>query len=71
LEIQLFDSDTARLMYTIPAPGQTWGNYGWRFSPDGNTLAVYYRTGTNAYRQGEPDPSDRPMTVDIWELPRP
>jgi len=69
LEIRLLDPATARVPATIPSPGQTWGNYGWKFSPDGKSLAVDYRTGSNAYRPGDPDPLDRPMNVDIWELP--
>jgi hypothetical protein len=69
LEIQLLDPATARVLVTIPSPGPTWGNYGWKFSPDGNTLAVYYRTGSNIYGPGDPDPSDRPMNVEIWEIP--
>lgn len=69
LEIRLLDPATARVRATIPSPGHTWGNYGWKFSPDGKLLAVDYRTGSNAYRPGDPDPTDRPMNVDIWELP--
>ncbi|MEJ7637930.1 MAG: hypothetical protein WKF75_08105, partial [Singulisphaera sp.] len=69
MEIQLLDPATARVLVTIPSPGPTWGNYGWRFTPDGNILAVYYRTGSNTSRPGDPDPSDRPMNVEIWEIP--
>ena len=68
-EIRLIDPATARLRLTIPSPGQTWGNYGWKFAPDGKSLAVYYRTGSNVGSLGDPDPSDRPMTVEIWEVP--
>jgi hypothetical protein len=68
LEIQLLDPATAHVMVTIPSPGQTWGNYGWKFSPDGKSLAVYYRTGSNASREGDPDPIDRPMTLELWEI---
>jgi len=71
LEIRLYDPATARVLATIPSPGQTWGNYGWKFSPDGRYLAVDYRTGSNAFEPGEPDPTDRPMTLEIWELPSP
>ena len=70
MEIQLLDPATARVLVTIPSPGPTWGNYGWKFSPDGNTLAVYYRTGSNIYGPGDPDPSERPLNVEIWEIPR-
>jgi WD40 repeat protein len=69
LEIRLLDPATARVLATIPSPGQTWGNYGWKFSPDGKYLAVDYRTGSNVSGPGEPDPSDRPMNLDLWELP--
>jgi WD40 repeat protein len=69
LKIQLLDPTTARVLVTIPSPGQTWGNYGWKFSPDGKSLAVYYRTGSNVQGPGDPDPSDRPMNLEIWELP--
>jgi hypothetical protein len=69
LEIRLVDPATARVEATIASPGQTWGNYGWKFSPDGKSLAVYYRTGSNVSGPGDPDPSDRPMNLDIWELP--
>jgi hypothetical protein len=67
-EIRLVDPATARPLATIPSPGQSWGNHGWKFSPDGKSLAVSYRTGSNEFRPGEPDPSDRPMTLEIWEL---
>lgn len=69
MEIQLVDPKTAQVAATIPSPGQTWGNYGWKFSPDSKSLAVYYRTGSGSSRPGEPDPSARPMNVEIWELP--
>lgn len=68
LEIQLVDPATARVLVTIPSPGPTWGNYGWTFSPDAKTLAVYYRTGSNTSRLGDPDPFDQPMNVEIWEI---
>jgi hypothetical protein len=55
-------------MATIPSPGPTWGNYGWKFSPDGKSLAVHYRTGSNVSLLGDPDPSDRPMNLEIWEI---
>jgi hypothetical protein len=69
MEIRLLDTATARVVTTVPSPGQTWGNFGWTLSPDGRSLAMYYRTGSNVYRPGEPDPSDRPMSVDVWEIP--
>ena len=69
LEIRRLDPATARAVVTIPSPGETWGNYGWTFSPDGKYLAVSYRTGSNASGPGDPDPNDRPMNVDIWEIP--
>jgi WD40 repeat protein len=67
-EIQLLDSATARVAATVRSPGQTWGNWGWMFSPDGASLAVYYRTGSNVHGPGEPEPNDRPMNVEVWEL---
>jgi hypothetical protein len=67
-EILLLDSATARVAATVPSPGQTWGNWGWMFSPDGASLAVYYRTGSNVHEPGEPEPTDRPMNVEVWEL---
>src|SRR5262249_45517152 len=69
MEIQLLNPATARVLVTISSPGPTWGNYGWRFSPDGKTLAVYYRTGSTVSRLEDPDPFDRPMNVEIWEIP--
>ena len=51
-----------------PVTGQTWGNYGRKFSPDGKSLAVFYRTGSNVALEGDPDPFDRPMTLEIWEI---
>jgi len=69
LEIRLLDPATARVLVTIPSPGPTWGNYGFKFSPDGNSLAIYYRTGSNISRLGDPDPAFRPMNVEIWEIP--
>ena len=68
LGIRLLDPATARVMVTIPSPGGTWGNHGWKFSPDGKSLAVYYHTGSNVSRPGDPNPSDRPMTLEIWEI---
>lgn len=70
VEIRLADPAAARVTATIPSPDQIWGGFQWKFSPDGNSLAVTYRTGSNIYRPGEPSPSDRPMNVEIWELPR-
>jgi WD40 repeat protein len=67
-EVRLVDPVTVRVVATIPAPEQIWGNPGWKFSPDGKSLAVYYRTGSNVSRPGEPDPSDRPMTLELWEI---
>ncbi len=68
LEIRFVDAATARVIATIPSPGQSWGNYGWKFSPDGKSLAVFYRTGSNVALEGDPDPFDRPMTLEIWEI---
>ena len=67
-EIQLLDPGGARVVAAIPSLGPTWGNLRWKFSPDGNSLAVYYHTGKNATMQGDPDPFDQPMNVEIWEL---
>lgn len=69
LEIQLVDPATAHVAVRIPSSGPTWGGYGWTFSPDGKSLAVTYRTGSGESRLDEPSPSDRPMTLEIWELP--
>jgi WD40 repeat protein len=68
MEIQLLDPATARVLATVPSPGQTWGNHGLTFSADGRSLAVYYRTGSNVSRPGDPDPSDRPMNIEVWEV---
>ncbi len=68
LETQLLDPLTARVLATIPSPGPTWGNYGWKFSPDAKSLAIDYRTGSNVSRAGDPDPIDRPMNLEIWDL---
>jgi len=68
MEVQVVDSTSASLLATIPSPGQTWGNYGWTSSPDGKSLAVHYRTGTNEQLPGEDDPLERPMQVDVWEI---
>lgn len=69
LDVVIIDPATAKVRCTIPSPGWTWGNYGWKFSPDGNTLAVCYRTGSNRSRPGEPEPFDLPMTLELWEIP--
>jgi WD40 repeat protein len=68
LEIRLLDSTTARVLATIPSPGETWGNYGWKFTPDGKSLAIRYRTGSNVSKRGDPSPSDRPMTLELWDI---
>ena len=67
-EIQLLEADSAHVVAVIPTLGPTWGNYGWKFSPDGNSLAFYYHTGKNVMMQGDPNPFDQPMSVEIWEL---
>ncbi len=69
LEIRLLDPTTARVLVTIPSPGETWGNYGWTFSPDGRYLAIHHRTGSNISRPGDAEPNERPMNLDIWEIP--
>lgn len=69
-EIQLIDPATGAERATVPLSGETWGNHGWKFSSDGNRLAVYYQTGSNLSVPGDPSPSDRPMTVEVWDLPR-
>jgi WD40 repeat protein len=68
LEISLHDPTTGRLLATIPSPGKTWGNPGWTTSHDGTKLAISYRTGNNHHSKGDPDPSDRPMTVELWDI---
>jgi WD40 repeat protein len=68
LDFRLVDPATSRVVATIPAPGESWGDCGWKFSPDGKSLAIYYRTGSNVSRPGDPDPFDRPMTVELWEI---
>jgi hypothetical protein len=68
LELALVDPAAARVVATIPSPGPTWGNYGWKFSPDGSTVAVRYRTGSNVSRPGAPDPLERPMSLELWEI---
>jgi hypothetical protein len=68
LEIRLLDPITARVLATIPSPGPTWGNYGWKFSPDGKSLAVRYPTGSNISGPGDPSPADHPMTLEIWDI---
>jgi WD40 repeat protein len=67
-EVHLVNTTAERIL-KIPSPGQTWGDFGWRFSPDGKLLAVSYRPGTNLVRRGEPEPNSRPMIVEVWELP--
>lgn len=68
-EIRLVDPATLQVWITIPSPGVTWGNHGWKFSPDGKLLSVYYRPGSTVSGLGAPDLTDRPMNLDIWELP--
>ena len=68
LELRLLDPTSARVRVTNPSPGQTWGNSGWKFSPDGKYLAINYRTEIDDARPGDPNPSDI-MKLDIWEIP--
>jgi hypothetical protein len=68
MEIQLLDPATAWVAATVSSPGRTWGNWGWTFSPDGKSLAVFYRTGSNVHQPGEPEPNDRPMNAEVWEI---
>ncbi|WP_406694292.1 WD40 repeat domain-containing protein [Singulisphaera sp. Ch08] len=69
-EIRVLDPTMTLVTATIPLRGHySSGTCGWNFSPDGKSLALYYRTGSNISRPGEPEPSDRPLNVEIWELP--
>jgi len=66
--IQLVDSASARLAADIPAPEDVWGDPGFKFSRDGESLVVRYHRGSNTYRPGEVAPEDRPRIVEQWEL---
>jgi hypothetical protein len=63
-EFQVLDSQTGTVVRAIPTPGSLW-NAHWRFSPDSRSLAVWYKKGKSA----DPDIFERPMTVDLWEVP--
>lgn len=67
MELQSLDAATGRLQSTIPLDRKTWGSCGWKHAPDGRSLAVIYRTGSNVVRAGEEDPSERPLTVEVWD----
>jgi hypothetical protein len=63
-EFQLLDSGTGTVVRAIPTPGSLW-NARWRFSPDSRALAVWYKKG----RSTDPNIFERPMTVDLWDVP--
>jgi hypothetical protein len=63
-EFQLLDSRTGTVVRAIPTPGSLW-NARWRFSPEGRALAVWYKKG----RSTDPNIFERPMTVDLWDVP--
>jgi hypothetical protein len=67
LELRLLDPATARVLVTIPSPGQTWGDSGWKFSRDGTYLAIHYRTQIDDDRPGDPNPPNI-TKIDIWDL---
>lgn len=69
-ELRLVDSTTSRTVATIHPQEQAWGGFQWKFSPDSKSLAIIYQTGDGTFQLGEPDPTERPMNVEIWELPR-
>ena len=68
-KLRLIDPATTLALATITAPRRNRGDLGWKLSPAGGFLAVWYRTGTDVFEPGQPDPSDIPMTLDLWELP--
>jgi WD40 repeat protein len=63
-ELQLLDPATGRAHVTVPTPEPVWDGPRWRFSPDGKLLAVTYTKGSAS----DPDVSERPRTVDLWDV---
>jgi len=64
-ELRLLDPATARPRASIRLPHPIWQIPHWRFSPDGETLAVWYKKGTGS----DPGISDRPSTIELWDVP--
>ena len=60
---------TGRVVATFAPPTPIWPDPDWAFSPDGKTLALWFRRGTNSYRDGDEEPFDRPQTVELWDVP--
>ena len=66
--LELLDPATGRVLHTIPTPEVAWQQARWRFSPDGECLAVWYTKGPMG-PTSDPNAGDRPGTVDLWEVP--
>ncbi len=67
-EMQFVDPATARVTGMIPTRGPLWGNCNWKFSHDGKTVALSYVPENGAAQDEEPNPRERPVTVELWEI---
>ena len=70
LGLRILVTDTGREDLAITFPTPILPDPGWKFSPDGKSLAVWYNRGDSLVINDE-NPSDRPHTVEIWDLPAP
>jgi WD40 repeat protein len=70
LGLRVLVTDTGREDLAINFPTPIVPDPGWRFSPDGKALAVWYNRGDSVVVDNK-RPSDRPQTVEIWDLPVP
>jgi len=66
--LRVVDTDTGREAAMIPIPVPVWPEPDWTFSPDGKMMAIWYNRGTNVVLNDE-SPSDRPQTVELWDIP--
>jgi WD40 repeat protein len=66
--LRVVDTDSGREAAMIPIPAPVWPEPDWTFSPDGKMMAVWYNRGTNVVLNDD-SPSDRPQTVELWDIP--
>ncbi len=64
-QFQILEPETGLEVMSLVLPRETVGDPGWRYSPDGETLAVRYTTRAEKEPGGEGS-----STVDLWNLPK-
>jgi len=68
-EVRLFDLvKKSPVMLTFSPRARAWGDYGWKFSPDGKLVAIHYRAASDVSGREVSDDVDRPITVELWKI---